>query len=105
MAIGPIEIQGSVTRLQDFAIQKHNEDTKVVSEQAQVVSNIKEDAENRANSVNRSEDPENNQNKFDAREKGSNEYSRNEGKKKKEEKESEGKVLLKGNVASFDIRI
>lgn len=105
MAIGPIEIQGSITRLQDFAIQRQNEDAKVVSDQTQVATDVKKETENRSSSVNRSDETENNQNKFDAREKGSNEYTRNDNKKKKDEKEKEGKVLIKNQTASFDIRI
>ncbi|MCQ2519327.1 MAG: hypothetical protein MJ107_02225 [Lachnospiraceae bacterium] len=105
MAIGPIEIQGSITRLQDFAIQRQNEDAKVVSDQTQVAADVKKETENRSSSVSRSDETENNQNKFDAREKGSNEYTRNDNKKKKDEKEKEGKVLIKNQTASFDIRI
>lgn len=108
MAIGPIELQGSITRLQDFAIQKHNEDGRVVSDQATVVANEKKETENKAVSVNRSDDTQNEQRKFDAREKGSNEYFGNGGDQRKKDekgKEKEGMVLIKGQHQSFDIRI
>ena len=105
MAIGPIELQGAITRVQDFAIQRQGEDAKIASDQAAVVHDVQRETEDRSNAVNRADDVSNNQKRFDARDKGSNEYSGDGGKhRKSEEKDAEGKVIVKGQPGSFDVR-
>lgn len=105
MAIGQIEIQGQITRAQDFTSIKHNEDTRGAVEQANVSNQFSKQVENQVTRVNRRDQPEYYNKKFDAKDKGSNEYSGDGGGrrgKKKEEKEPDGKVLIKG-VGNFDI--
>ncbi|MBO5209204.1 MAG: hypothetical protein J6B68_07665 [Lachnospiraceae bacterium] len=106
MAIGQIELQGQITRAQDFTTVKHNEDTRGMVEQANVGNQFAKIVENHVKKVNKGEQPEYHNKKFDAKEKGSNEYSGDGGQKgrKKEEKEPDGKVLLKG-VGNFDISL
>ncbi len=107
MAIGPLEIQGAIPRVQDYASLKHSEDSKGVVDQTNASFVVSRETDNKANSVSRGEETSNNHNNFDAREKGSNEYSGDGGKKRKNTEESvkEGKVIVKGRPASFDIRI
>ena len=108
MAIGPLELQGSITRVQDFAIQRQGEETKIATDQAHVVQHTKDESDNKHNAVTRADDPSNNLKKFDARDKGSNEYSGDGGRHRKqqeEEKGKEGSVVVKGYPGSFDIRI
>lgn len=97
MAIGQIEIQGQITRSHDFTTIKHHEDTKGMVEQSNVSIQFAKQVENQVKKVNQSKQPEYQNKKFDAKEKGSNEYSGDGGRsrKKKEEKEPDGKVLLK----------
>lgn len=106
MAIGQIEIQGQITRAQDFTTYKHNEDTKGMVEQSNVGISFAKQVENQVTKVNRGEQPEFQNKKFDAKEKGSNEYSGDGGRrgKKKDEKEPDGKVILKG-IGNFDISL
>ena len=59
--------------------------------------------EERIKKVNQGEQPEYQNRKFDAKDRGSNEYSGDGGqKRKKEKREADGKVLIKG-VGNFDI--
>lgn len=103
MAIGQIEIQGQITRAQDFTTVKHHEDAKDMIDQTNVGNQFAKQIENHVKKVNRPDQPEYQEKKFDAKEKGSNEYSGDGGRerKEKEEKEPDGKVLLKG-VGRFD---
>lgn len=110
MAIGQIEIQGQITRAQDFTVLKHNEDTRGMVEQANVGNQFSKHVENQIKKVNQKEQPQNKNNKFDAKEKGSNEYSGDGGRargranKDAAPKEPDGKVLLKG-VGDFDLSL
>lgn len=106
MAIGQIELQGQITRAQDFTNIKHHEDTRGTVEQAVTVEKVAKQAEEQVTKVNKKQQPENHNKKHDAKEKGSNEYSGDGGRKrdkmKKEPIEPDGKVLLKG-VGNFDV--
>lgn len=108
MAIGQIELQGQITRAQDFTTLKHNEDTRGMVEQANAEEKFSKQVENQIKTVNQKEQPENQNKKFDAKEKGSNEYSgdggRNRDKGEKEPAEPDGKVFLKG-VGDFDLSL
>lgn len=102
MAIGFVEMQGQITRAQDFTTVKHNEDTKGLVDQSNFGQVINKQAEKQVQRVNQREKAENRQKKFDAKEKGSNEYHGDGGRERKKEKqEPDGKVLLKG-VNTFD---
>lgn len=108
MAIGQIEIQGQITRAQDFTTYKHNEDTKGMVDQSNVGVTFAKHVENQVTKVNRGDQTEYQNKKFDAKEKGSNEYRGDGGRKGKQKKakskEPEGKVLLKG-VGHFDVSL
>lgn len=103
MAIGFVEMQGQITRAQDFTTVKHNEDTKGLVDQSNFGQQMTRQVEKQAQRVNEREKTENRQKKFDAKEKGSNEYHGDGGRnRKKQSREPDGKVLLKG-VSTFDI--
>ena len=106
MAIGQIEIQGQITRAHDMTAYKHHEDTKGMVEQANVGVQFAKHVENQLAKVNRGAQAEYQNKKFDAKEKGSNEYNGDGGrrKKKENEKETDGKVILKG-IGNFDISL
>lgn len=102
MAIGFVEMQGQITRAQDFTTIKHNEDTKGMVDQTNFGQQMTKQVEKQAQRVNEREKLENRPKRHDAKEKGSNEYYGDGGRNRKQEKkESDGKVLLKG-VNSFD---
>lgn len=105
MAIGFVELQGQITRAQDFTTIKHNEDTKGMVDQTNFSQQVTKQVEKQAQRVNEQDKAENRQKRHDAKEKGSNEYYGDGGRNRKhgklEKKESDGKVLLKG-VNTFD---
>ncbi len=103
MAIGFVELQGQITRAQDYTTIKHNDDTKGMVEQANFGQQMTKQVEKQVKRVNKGEQPEYHERKFDAKDKGSNEYHGDGGKSRKgARKEADGKVLLKG-VSTFDV--
>ena len=110
MAIGQVELNQAMTRIQDYTTQKHNEDQRGVLQQdyaqdkfnkelnqdiRKVLKTNQEEYQNRTEYQNK---------RFDARDKGSNQYTGDGGRQKKKNEKSEDKVVLKGN-SGFDIRI
>lgn len=105
MSISRVEIQGQITRAQDFTTIKQNEDNKGLVDQSNFQHQSERNVDNRLHQVNRGDQTENRQKRFDAKEKGSNEYSGDGGqKRKRQDAETEGKVLVKGQ-SSFDMKI
>ncbi len=103
MAIGFVELQGQITRAQDYTTIKHNDDTKGMVEQANFGQQMTKQVEKQVKRVNQGEKPEYHERKFDAKDKGSNEYHGDGGKSRKgARKDADGKVLLKG-VSTFDV--
>lgn len=110
MAIGQVELNQAMTRIQDYTTQKHNEDQRGVLQQdyaqdkfnkelnqdiRKVLKANQEEYQNRTEYQNK---------RFDARDKGSNQYTGDGGRQRKKNEKSEDKVVLKGN-SGFDIRI
>lgn len=106
MAIGFVEMQGQITRAQDFTAIKHNEDTKGMVEQANFGQQMTKQIERQVNRVNEGKQPEYQERKFDAKDKGDNEYKGDGGRsrKKKLEENPDGKVLMK-KLSNFDFTV
>ncbi|MCD7726646.1 MAG: hypothetical protein LUI12_14020 [Clostridiales bacterium] len=104
MAIGFVEMQGQITRAQDFTTIKHQEDTRGMVEQANVGQQMTRQVERQVNRVNQGEQPEYHERKFDAKDKGSNEYHGDGGKGRREKKQEDGKVFLKG-IGNVDLSL
>lgn len=105
MAISRVEIQGQVTRAQDFTTLKQNEDNKGLVDQSNFQRQFDRNVENKLNQVQRGEHTENEGRRFDAKNKGNGSYSGDGGKRRrKEEKKTDGKVIVKG-TSGFDIKI
>ena len=106
MAIGFVEMQGQITRAQDFTSIKHNEDTRPMVEQSNFGQQMVKQIERQVNRVNQGEQPEYHEKKFDAKDKGSNEYQGDGGqsRKKKLAKNPDGKVLMK-KANNFDFSV
>ena len=86
MSIRPVVLNGMIQRTQDVGNLKQQEDNRPIVEQQK----------------------ENDGYRYDAKEKGNNEYEGESGRHKKrreEEPENEGKVILKGQGSHFDIKI
>ncbi len=103
MAIGFVEMQGQITRAQDFTAIKHNDDTKSMVQQANFGQQMTKQIEKQVKRVN--EGKQYHERKFDAKDKGSNEYRGDGGKsrrdKREQEQEPDGKVIMK----KLDIRL
>ncbi len=103
MAIGFVEMQGQITRAQDYTTIKHNDDTKGMVEQANFGQQMARQVEKQVKRVNEGKQPEYHERKFDAKDKGSNEYRGDGGRSRNRNKtkESDGKVIMK----KVDIRL
>lgn len=105
MTISRVEIQGQITRAQDFTTVKHNEDNKGFVDQTNFHRQFEQNVETKLRQVHQGDKAENEGKRFDAKEKGNGSYSGDGGsKRKKQEKEPDGKVILKGQ-SSFDMKI
>lgn len=110
MAIGNVELNQAMTRIQDYTTQKHNEDQRGVLQQTQAQDKFNKDLNQDIRQVVKTNQDEyqnktGHQNKkFDAREKGSNQYTGDGGKHRKKDEKSEGRVIPKV-TSGFDIRI
>lgn len=104
MAISPMMFNGSVTRMQDVTQVKHNEDMKGMVDQTNFQNTFHKQIDNKLNQVHQSDNAENRQKKFDAKDKGDNEYSGDGGKKRKQEKDADGKVIAK-TFSGFDMKV
>ncbi len=105
MAIGPVELNGAMTRLQDFTSQKHNEDIKGVVDQSNFQTQFNKEIGNKLNQVHKSDDADQSETKYDAKEKGHGSYEGDGGKRRqKEEQPKDGKVIPK-TYGSFDVKV
>ncbi len=105
MAIGFVEMQGQVTRAQDFTAIKHNEDTKAMVEQSNFGQQMTKQVDRQVNRVNEGKQPEYQEHKFDAKDKGSNEYHGDGGRSRKQKPGTnpDGKVLMKKSQIDFTV--
>ncbi len=105
MTISRVALQGQVTRAQDFTTIKQNEDNKGMVDQTNFQRQFDQSVDNRLRQVNQGEKAENEGKRFDAKEKGGGSYEGDGGReRKKNNKEQDGKVLIKGRT-NFDIKI
>lgn len=104
MAISPMMFNGSVTRMQDITQVKHNEDMKGMVDQTNFQNTFHKQIDHKLNQVHQSDNAENRQKKFDAKDKGDNEYSGDGGRKRKQGKDADGKVIAK-SIGGFDMKV
>lgn len=107
MAISPLELNGTVSRTQDFTTIKHNEDNKGNLDQSNIQNQFHKEIEVKTKQVHNAEDAENTSYRYDAKEKGNGQYSGDGGKQREKddkERKKEGKVIIKGQ-GRFDIKI
>ena len=105
MTISRVELQGQVTRAQDFTTIKHHEDNKGMVDQSNFQRQFDQSVDNKLHQVHQGDRAENEGKRFDAKEKGNGNYAGDGGRRrKKEEQKEDGKVLIKGR-SSFDMKI
>ncbi|MDD3367727.1 MAG: hypothetical protein PHP50_02400 [Lachnospiraceae bacterium] len=108
MGISPIELQGTIQRIQDFSTIKQNEDNKPIVDQSNFQTYFQKEVNDKREQVNRGSEARGQDKKFDASEKGANEYHGNGGKKRAPEEPDakNGQVILKKSIGGgFDIKI
>lgn len=103
MAIGAIEL-ATIARSQDYSNMKQNENNKVMTDQSNIVGQVRKEVEQNARQVRESDKTDWHNQKFDAKEKGNGQYSGDGGQKRRKDSEQDGKVVLKGH-GSFDMKI
>lgn len=105
MAISPLLFNGSVSRMQDVSMIKHNEDAKGMVDQTNFQNTFNREIDSRINQVHQSDNLENRQQKHDAKEKGKNQYMGDGGKnRRKENTAQDGRVIPK-STGGFDMKI
>lgn len=106
MSISRIELQGTITRAQDYTTIKHNEDNKGMIDQSNFQSQFHKAVDNKLTQVHHKDNAETDNKRYDAKDKGNGQYSGDGGKNRKKEKDSEpdGKVVFK-NMSRFDMKI
>lgn len=105
MTISRVELQGQISRAQDFTTIKHQEDNKGLVDQSNYQRQVNQKTEVKARQVQQGDRAENEGKRFDAKEQGNGTYQGDGGsRRKKDEPKEDGKVTLKG-YGSFDIKI
>lgn len=101
MAFGSIELT-TISRAQDYAPIKQNEDNKGQVDQSNIHQQVQKNETQKNTEVHSSEDVQWTNHEPDAREKGNGSYSGDGGAKRKK---PQGKVVVKGKKSGFDIKI
>lgn len=104
MTISRVELQGQITRAQDFTNIKQQEDTRGFVEQANVQLRSEQQTDVKAHQVQHGEQAENEGKRFDAKDGGNGHYYGDGGRKRQKKEEEDGKVVKKG-YSSFDVKI
>lgn len=107
MGIGPLELSGGMTRVQDFANMRSAEEARPVADQAAFSDKLHKEIREKSETVKRGDDVDYEEKKFDAKEKGSNEYEGDGGKKRRNDgvTTADGSVKVKSVQSIFDVRI
>ena len=107
MAIGPLQLNGIMTRTQDYTPIKQNEDMKPMVDQSVFQNTMQKNIEKKLTQVKESEETDTYQRKQDAKEKGKNEYQGDGGRNRgqgKPEFSADGRVIRKGG-GGFDFSV
>ena len=107
MSISRIELQGQISRANDYTTIKHNEDNKAVVDQNNFQNQFNKTIHNKLQQVRHGDNADQEKKRFDAKDKGKNQYAGDGGKQRKKhsDKNDPGeKVILKG-IGSFDMKI
>ena len=85
MTISRVELQGQITRAQDFTAIKHQEDSRGFVEQANIHQKTEQKVEVKARQVQHGDKAENEGKRFDAKDGGNGHYYGDGGKKRKKQ--------------------
>ncbi len=100
MLIGAVDYNMAMTRPQDLAVQKHNEDNKGMVDHAVFQNEIDKNNDAKTTRVNVAQDTDTRQRQKDAKDKGSNEYDGDGGARRRDKDEIpvEGRVIRKSHI-------
>ena len=107
MAIGPMQLNGIMTRTPDYTPIKQNEDMKPMVDQAAFQHTMHKSIEKKLTQVKNAEDTDTYRRKQDAKEKGKNEYQGDGGRNRRNgqsENSADGRVIRKGG-GGFDFSV
>lgn len=106
MGISLVELQGTVTRAQDYSTIKHNEDNKGLVDQSNYQTKFHKEVSDRMHKVRQGDNAENKAYQFDAKKQGNGAYSGDGGQKRKkqEDKKQTDSVSVKG-THGFDMKV
>ena len=106
MAINPIELNGTISRSQDYLQMKHGEETRTVTEQQNFQTTFQKETSHRMNQVRSGDNVRGDNGRQDARERGRGEYSGDGGRRRdlSSKEQENGKVIMKSR-STFDVKI
>ncbi len=107
MAIGPMQLNGILTRTQDYTPIKQNEDMKPMVDQSVFQNTMQKNIEKKLTQVKESDETDTYQRKQDAKDKGKNEYHGDGGRNRRQarsEYPEDGRVIRKGGTG-FDFSV
>lgn len=105
MSIRPVDFNGMIQRTQDMSTLKQNEDNKPFVEQQMLYSQETKKLEHQLHRVNQAQEKENDTFRYDAKEKGNGHYDSEEKKKKNKNPQKKDKMVVKGQISGFDVKI
>jgi hypothetical protein len=105
MAIGPMQLNGIMSRTTDYTPIKQNEDIKPMVDQNVFQNTMHKNIEKKLTQVKESEETDTYQRKQDAKEKGKNEYQGDGGRNRRQvQPPVDGRVIRKGS-GRFDFTV
>ena len=104
MALGPIEMNGIISRTQDITPIKRNQDIKPMVDQNNYQNEFNKEINHNLKQVHEANDSDKNEDIYDAREEGKNKYYNPKQKNKKKNGKDSDKVTMKSQ-SHLDIKI
>ena len=89
MAIGPIETNGAIGRMQDISILRQNEENKTLIDQGNYQNIFQKEIKDKSAQVNQADNANYEKENYDAKEKGNGQYYSNQKQKKKNEQKKD----------------
>ena len=106
MGIDAIHLNGAMTGIHDYNVQRNVEEAKVFVDQSNTQQRFEQKVDDKLNQVQQKDDTENQPGKFDAKEKGNGEYAGDGGKRRKEEEKARVERKATPHLGGgFDIKI
>ena len=101
--ISPIEMNGVLSRTQDIASLRHNEDNKAALDHVNVQNQVDINGDETVHTVKSASESDGTDTRHDAKEKGKNEFV--DIRKKKKAKDDDAVVRIKSPSSGFDLKI